>query len=474
MKYTGLREVQDEGSCVEREKVILPLDGRSIETFGLPKKIFKIGRLCEALDDSTRRLLAIAQEELNGDYVHFGGVFDDGIISGFSDAQKSEEELNCLLSFFRKIGLGSFVRLDLSYAPCDELGLVLIDESILKLMVFMDILTSDQPAEYWGSSLFEVVHSKPIDNTNFMESYAAIYKLLKGYADSIQVGLHSLDNNRRRDQDIFEERLISCVNNGCDPDFVTVTIDPTEKDLKERARFPLDYTRRCGIERIEGVWHTINDSGPKAINTYITESSDFLPVAVMAHGLMRYLDKIAGAAFWLDGSLVEPVFGEPENGLSGLFMNGTVRRPPYHLLKNVNKLRGKVLYHGDDIIVTRAGEGEYDIMVCNPSCYNREISVDENMTGQQSRNLEIVLTEMPPGRYRFEVFVFEETRVDILDKFRGGDFGNLGEWDIVENFENASAASVEVYERDVKDSSVICQNLGRNFVSLCVVKRIGE
>jgi hypothetical protein len=458
MEYAGLEEVQDEESCAGREKVILPLGGRSIETFGLPKKIFKIGRLCEMLDERTRRLLAIAHGELTGNYVHFGGVFGDGIISGASDAKKSEEELGGLLSFFRKTGLDLFVRLDLSLAPCDELGLVLIDESLLRLMVFMDILTSDHPAEYWGSSLFEVVHSKPINNTNFMESYAAIYKLLKGYADSIQVGLHSLDNNRRSDQDIFEERLVSCVNNGCDPDFVTVTIDPTESDLKGRTRFLVDYARRCGIERIEGVWHTINDSGPRAINTYITESSDFLPAAVMAHGLMKYMDKISGAAFWLDSSLVDSVFGEPKNGLFGLFMNGTVRRPTYYLLKTANKLTGKIIYNGGDITVTRAGEGEYNIMACNPHCDNREISEDENMTGSGLRNLEIVLTEMPAGRYRFEVFVF----------------GDFGEWGVIGNFDNEFATSVEVYERDVEDSSVICQKLERNSVSFCAVRRIGE
>jgi hypothetical protein len=232
--------------------------------------------MSEVLKEKTRQRLVTVQRELAGDYVYFEAVFDDGIIAGLADAPDGLARED-LFDFFREIELFPFARLDLSYAPHDADGRLNIDETLSMLKMFMETLIMSQPQEFWEESLFEIAHSKPVDNTSFMECYALMYSLIKSFSRRLGVGLFLFDGSKRANYDALEERLILCGKGHCDPDFVTIDADPGN-----------------GRAQIEKVRHIINDSGAMAMKIYAEERNDPSQDARLEYG-----DNISGVIFRL-------------------------------------------------------------------------------------------------------------------------------------------------------------------------------
>jgi hypothetical protein len=285
------------------EKAVDSSDAKPVKPLDLPRKIFNIGKLGEALKEKLKRRLVAVQRDFAGDYIYFEGVFDDGVTAG-SDGAPDALAREGLFDFFRERELLPFIRLDLSRAPHDADGRLKTDESLLMLKTFMEALVTSQPQEYWEGSLFEIAHSKAIDNTCFMECYARIYSLLKSFSPRTGVGLYSFDRSNRGNYDALEERLILCGKGRCDPDFVTIDVNPA-----------IDFemgTRTGRSDEIEKVWHVINDSGAAAMEMYVIERKDPRGsarlesdvsgrIASMVLSLPEYGDKISGAVFWLNG-----------------------------------------------------------------------------------------------------------------------------------------------------------------------------
>jgi beta-xylosidase len=473
------------------EKVSVSLNAAPVKALKLPKKIFKIGRLSEALRETVKNQLMAVQEKLAGDYVYFKGVFDDGIANYSLDSIFMGCEHDRLFAFFRKIGLFPFVRLDLSYAPQDAFGRLRIDGSLSRLRTFMEVLTSSQPSGYWEGCFFEVVHSKPIDATGFMECYASIYSLLKGYSCKIGVGLHSLGDTGARN-DVFEEQLILCGNGRCGPDFVTLTVNP-ETEFEGGVLSPLSYrAARSGARaQIERVRHIINDSGALTMETHVIEWINPLRsaplelaasfrIAAMASNLLEHGDMISGAAYWLNCEPKGSVSDEPDNRMPGLFARGMIKRPQYHLLWQMDKLRGDILYQDGEVTVIKKNDGEYAVVTYNPGPFNRVCRTGANGDAMENAHdpdaaqldVEITLTDIPSGRYRSRSFLWDDSQGRILDELKEDDYAGINGKDVVERLESAGIPKMETCEEDVSGTYSFTQSLAQNAVSLRLIQRV--
>jgi hypothetical protein len=424
------------GGGDEMKKIVVEADAKPIKPLRLPRKILKIGRLGEALQNKVKEQLLAVQGELACDYVHFDGVFGDGIrdVAGCPVSVCGTYE--GLLGFFMGIDLLPLVRLDVSRAPRRTDGSFNIDESLRLLKMFMGAVISGCPREYWEGSCFEVAHSGPIEDTGFMEWYASAFKLLKSYSGKVRVGLSSLDGGRRVNYDALEERLVLCGRGRCDPDFVTVDADAGK------------------------VRHIINDSGTMTTEMYVAEmvspgSAAPFGIAALARGFVEHGDEIAGAMFWLESGPRSPVSGEEDGSVTGLLSPGMAKRPPYHFLREVYRLGGVVLHQSDGLCVVRKEDGEYGVIAYNARPFA------EGGGAPGFIDLEIALAGMPPGRYRSEAFAFNgQRRVDM-----GDGHAETGR-------ESCGAPSVEASEGHTNGEYAIHQRLGPDCAAVIRIERV--
>ncbi|MDR3255557.1 MAG: hypothetical protein LBT31_08305 [Synergistaceae bacterium] len=436
----------------EVERASVAFNAATKKQLSLPKKIFKIGKLAEGFQKNVRTRLSLVQKTSDGGYVYFKGVFDDGMTAFPLSSSLCGYDYADIFSFFESIALFSFVKLDISKAPLDDLGNLDIGGSVLKVKSLMDALAR-LPDEYWKKSLFAVAHSRHIDGAKFMECYAAIRGFLKSYSSKIGVGLHSVRSSSPREQDVFEERLIVCKASDCEPDFVTLDIDSSFEG--NRAIFSLPSCRTLagyGASQVDRVWSVINDSGSTIGDIYVTDCNilpgelggtrrpppelAFLRAVVFMRDLLEYGDRISGILWPDDGSKeLEP----------GTWAERMIRV----LIGRMKKPGQNVLYKSDRILALSEGDGECCVIACNPgySALLCPLATSDGKTGGEEKlEIAVELDGMPQGRYRFTMFVFD--------------------------FKCSLAAEPIIFEEDVVSTSFIRRNLGCNSALVCLIKRV--
>ena len=461
--------------CPETAGKIAPKAGKA---FSMPGKIFKIGRLSEALDDRLRDQLALAQKKLHGEYIYFQGIFDDGILPCVEDSYFERYDHERLFEFFRELGLTPFVRVDLSRAP---------EAWESAVSAFMRALAENRPVSYRGEGVrFEIVHSRPMVAKEFAARFREIGKLLKTFAPAAGVGFDFVSCGGNDDQwPALSEKLSACREAGCFPDFLSLTLDPaTESEYPGFDGSFYGSFRNYGLSRIEQVERLWGEYCAAPPELYVTEwntlsgrsrieSSTFFRAALIAAELAAYGERVSGVAYWLNSKSKELLTGVMDNRVLALFFYGRVKRPPYHLLYLVNKLSGDLLYRDDRLVVTAAQSGEYAVMAINPCYFDPLYSVEEAYGAMESIRLEVRLTGVPKGRYRFKSFIFDKRHSSVFDRLSKVGYPSLNDEDVTDYLEHAVLPEFNAFEDDIDEVYILNPDLGYNAVALYLLRRIG-
>jgi AraC-like DNA-binding protein len=446
----------------------------------LPGKIFKIGRLSEAADEEQRNQLAAAQKKLRGDYIYFQGVFGDGLPAHPDGSYFKSYGHGQIFGYFMELGLTPFVLVDLSIA----------DRAVgASVSEFLDVMLEHRPVTAWRKGIrIEAAHSGGMSAAAFASGFREVYLAAKRRSPRIGVGFHSVSSRRPEEWAGFGEKLSSCVEAGCEPDFLSITIDPSI-DADYRACSAGDESsyrsiKNYGPSQIEALRRASSEITGRAPEIYVTEwntlsgrtpieSSTFFRAALISSELMAYGERVSAAAYWLNSKSKEMLTGKVENRVLALFFYGSVRRPLYYLLSMMNRLGDRVVFRSDKLIVTSAGEGEYAAMIVNPCYFDPLYSVEESYVAMESIRVEARLSGIPRGRYRFKVFIFEKKHSSAFDRLSRVGLMSIDDEDTADYLERAILPEFNIFEDDIDSAYTLAPELGYNGVALYLFKRIG-
>ncbi|MDR1916736.1 MAG: hypothetical protein LBQ58_09210 [Synergistaceae bacterium] len=253
--------------CVDTADMIL--DGRQNEILNPPLKFLKVGRLSEVSQIRTKEQLDFVMEKISGGSIYFLGVFDDGITRK-SDAELWRHEYERIFTFLRELNLKLFAQIDISRAPRDVWGEFSIKRVLDGVFEFMEVLTSREPLSYWERSSFELMHSGPVSNICYMDSYAAIYHMLKHFSKKMSIGLRCTTDFSPRDLEELEQNLTACRNARCEPDFITLSVNSRICNKSPKPDHCVRHSSKNYLKsQIEALIHIINDCVSSVEKIYI-------------------------------------------------------------------------------------------------------------------------------------------------------------------------------------------------------------
>jgi beta-xylosidase/AraC-like DNA-binding protein len=480
LKYVALYDIRHDSRLKPSESISVSLGQKEKTAFSLPRKMFKIGRLSEALDDRVRKQLTTARKKLGGDYIYFQGIFEDGIPSHREDSYFKGYDYGRLFNFFMEIGLTPFVRVDLSSAPEDIAGPAVSD--------FMNALSENALLPRWERKIrFEIVQSETSgtsDAPGFVARFREIRRALKAFSPLIGVGFHSVSSSRPGEWTLLSEKLAECKKAGCLPDFLSITIDPA---MEENAAFgasswPIEVYGASQIEKVRRVFAEA-ECGVVLAELFVTEwntlsgrtlieSSTFFRAALIAAELISYGENVSAAAYWLNSKSKELLTGKVDNRVLALFFGGRVKRPPYYLLYIMEKLGKDAVCRSEKVIVTAAGPGEYAVLISNPCYFDPLYSIEETYVVTESVRVEVKLTDIPKGRYRFKVFLFDKRHSSVFDRWSKLGFPSLNDEDAADYLERAALPELNIFEDDIDAGYTLAPELGYNGVALYLLARV--
>ncbi|MDR1514606.1 MAG: helix-turn-helix domain-containing protein [Synergistaceae bacterium] len=488
LRYVAIYDIsRGEGAALASESLPVSLRPGPGETpeISLPGKIFKIGRLGEALDGEVRDQLAEVQKKFSGDYIYFQGVFGDGIQQYPEGSYFKKYEYVKVLDFFLELGLTPFVRVDLSLSG--ESGRPIGD----CVSGFIGVMLENRPVSRWRKGIrIEAVHSGSMSGYDFAAGFGEIYRAAKSCSPEIGVGFHSVSSSRPDEWALLGEKLAACGASGCAPDFLSITIDPSIEDAHiaddESSYGSIKNYGASQIERVTRVWGEMcgDFAGrPKVPEIYVTEwntlsgrtsieSSAFFRAALIASELLSFGENVTAAAYWLNSKSKEAMTGRVDNRVLALFFYGLVKRPPYHVLYLIDKLGRRAAHKSERLVVTSSGPGEYAALIMNPCYFDPLYSVEEAYVAMESIRVEAKITDIPKGLYRFKVFVFEKRHSSAFDRLSRVGLMSLSDEDMTLYLEHAILPEFNVFEDEIDSARTLAPELGYNGVALYLFKKI--
>jgi AraC-like DNA-binding protein/beta-xylosidase len=489
LRYVAIYDIsRREGTALASESLSVSLDpGTGVMSgISLPGKIFKIGRLSEALDDEVRAQLAEARKNVRGEYIYFQGVFGDGIQQYPEGSYFKRYEYVRALDFFLELGLTPFVRVDISLFA--KSGGSIGD----CVSGFVGVILENRPVSRWGRGIrLEAVHSARMSGYDFAAAFCEIYRAAKVRSPEIGVGFHSVSSNRPDEWASLREKLAACGASGCAPDFLSITIDPSLEDPRmaddESSYGSIKNYGASQIERVtrlsEEVLGVCAGRG-KALEIYVTEwntlsgrtsieSSAFFRAALIASELLSCGENVTAAAYWLNSKSKEAMTGKVDNRVLALFFCGLVKRPIYHVLYLIDKLGSRSAHKSERLVVTSSEHDEYAALVMNPCYFDPLYSVEEAYVAMESIRVEAKITGIPKGLYRFKVFVFEKKHSSAFDRLSRVGLMSLNDKDMTLYLEHAILPEFNVFDDEIDSACTLVQELGYNGMALYLFKKIG-
>jgi hypothetical protein len=227
---------------------------------GKIRKFLKIGKLSAIRIPGVRKQITFSGRDLSCNNICFNGIWDDGITSNEESLYPNADQYGDIFRLFSSLKLSPGVYIDISGAT-EKNQKKTVKETVERIQEFLNISEINDLVLYWKRGSFELINSSGTDNATFMETYADAYAILKNFSKSIRVGFRAEMNSVLRAMDIFEENLILCKNHGCEPDFVTISINPMSDGICPR-RSP----------QVKHAMHIIHDSGARVKSLYVVNT----------------------------------------------------------------------------------------------------------------------------------------------------------------------------------------------------------
>jgi AraC-like DNA-binding protein len=499
LKYAAIYDIRrDFGAAGASESISVSLKPDLNETprVSLPGKIFKVGRLAEALCDEIREQLAEAQKKLSGDYIYFGGIFGDGIAPCPDGSFFKGYDSGRIFDFFLDLGLTPFVRADLSIAPRDlPVGAAVSD--------FLGVMLENRPLRCWRKGIrIEIVNSGAMSDEAFAEGFCEVYRAAKACSLDIGVGFHSVSSSRSEEWARFRGKLSACAGRGCAPDFLSITIDPSlEENFAAGDESSYLTFKNYGASQIKKLRHAFSESsrqgqrdtgsqrardGQNVPEIYVTEwntlagrtpveSSAFFRAALIASELLSYGNDVSAAAYWLNSKSKETMTGKVDSRVLALYFYGRVKRPPYYLLCLMEKLGRAAAHQSERLVATFSSpgeQGEYAALIMNPCYFDPLYSVEEAYVSMEKIRVEARISGIPKGLYRFKSFIFEKKHSSALDRLSRAGLMLLADEDITLYLEHSILPEFNIFEEEIDKTFSLAPELGYNGVALYLFKKI--
>ncbi len=485
-KYSLVYDFWAERPPAQSNRATFSLRAGNIERRGnTPERIFKLGRMCEGMHFAMREQIEIAQKELGGDRIYFQGVFGDGLSFGLKNSPFWGIEYARTLAFFHKMGLAPFVRLDLSLAPVGRDGRIAPIETLAAVRTFMDVCLQNLPADYGRSCRFEILHTAPMERRHFMDCYAALYRMLKEISPSIGVGFQAISSSNPGELDDCAEQLLACKIAGCEPDFLTLSIDPRrERHSAAFSDAECEALRTYGKAMIANAWYAIRDCGVRTKDIYVTEWNTlayegqadgdvFFRSAIIVHELLDYAGEASGIAYWLNSWSKETMTGIHDDDVISLFLCDTVRNLPFYILQLLNFFRYTSRHRFGNFAISKGdgADGEIVVIALNPRYFNPYLVDEETHLRMERVRAEIELQDIPPGRYIVKCFSFEKKTAGKYFQIAHGNKQYFFDPDILAQLEQDVRPALSTHEADLEGSCTLRAELGYNAIVVYVLKK---
>jgi beta-xylosidase len=353
-------------------------------------------------------------------------------------------------------------------------------------------MLENRPVSRWRKGIrVEVAHSGEMSVSDFVSCYGEVYRAAKARSPEIGVGFHSVSSTHPDEWASLDEKLAACRSSGRDPDFLSITIDPSVEGVHMAADdSSYGSIKNYGASQIERVTRVlerapgVSGGGRKATEIYVTEwntlsgrtsieSSAFFRAALIASELIACGENVSAAAYWLNSKSKEMLTGRVDSGVLALFFCGLVKRPPYHVLYLTDKLGRLAAHRSERLVVTSVGPCEYAALIMNPCWFDPLYSVEEAYVAMERIRVEARITGVPKGLYRFKSFVFEKKHSVAFDRLSRVGLMSLSDHDMTLYLEHAILPEFNVFDDEIDSSCTLASELGYNGVALYLFKKIG-
>lgn len=456
----------------EHEFLNLNLNLQSIEGEILTKNwnvVINIGRASLCLRDEVIKQIKLAKEELGYKYVRFHGIFSDELLV-YREDSKGKPIFNWIytdqiIDSLLKKGIKPFIVLDFmpeklasknQYAPYIWKANISYPKSIANWNLLVTEFIkhclkrySEEEVKEWFFEIWSPPELKNIfwseDDEKFYEFFKETYFSIKGIFSKAKIGTPGvLPFNSYKWLFRF---LDFCKNNFIKLDFISTYIFPyTDKRVEA---LPKQFYKISNNEEIFSIadkdylFNVLVDLKNKLrdnnynLPIFVTEwslspfisdynrDSCFMAIYVI-YNIIRNIGNADIIAFWnlsdiLDENYIENfVF----NGGHGLFTYNGIKKPSYNAFWLLNKLGNKILYIGNNYIVTK-DQNSYQILLFNFTYFDELFkSGDRSLLNMRERynifepakerNVTLKIS-IEPGIYKIKKFYLNRNSGSTFD-----------------------------------------------------------
>ncbi|RJG23988.1 helix-turn-helix domain-containing protein [Paenibacillus thiaminolyticus] len=416
-KYMVKKDLNDHTNEI-REKLELLAEAEHSTVLAKPRKIMNIGQASELMDQEVRSQLQCVHQELQFHYIRMIGFGTEHELKEKSNMLIERPNNNRIFDFIVQNRMMPMIQFKVDDVLASHSGRTK-EGSILDMVRYLMNRYGRSELETW---CFELVPGPVKDSKAIQAAYESLYDQLKEHHPRFQVGIQILSSLDQEETERFRSFVDYAKMSQREPDFVTLTADPSEEEDTRDGEDLVEYYRKYQQNLVQHMKQGFEQAGLDQPRCFITEwntlvgqgdvlSGSFFRAALIIETLADLASDIQGLGFWLNIKLKEKLTGVRQDSCLSVFLYEKLKRPLFFVLQMFDRLGSEMLHIEEGCIFTREGE-ERQLLVYN-ACYMDPLySIDDFLTRVRNKRLEIDLSGLPARSYQLKQY--------LLDKDHGG------------------------------------------------------
>lgn len=224
------------------------------------------------------------------------------------------------------------------------------------------------------------------DGCTFEEVYKFISEKIREYIPNAQVGYNGCTTNIG--EDVLKQSLKNLAESDYKPDFVSFMLFPyipiqDETERKTTGAFIRAKDRSFEEKELKKIHSLMDKVGLGDTKVVVSEwnltvsNSNFLNDscfrgALFLQTVLNKMPDVEAVGLWMCTDWLCNSFNARNvvNGGGGLLTKDTIRKPIYYAVRMLNRLGNEMVNHGENYIVTKLGDDEYQILCFNLVWYS--------------------------------------------------------------------------------------------------------
>lgn len=415
------------GAYGEAEALILNLSDAKVpqRLHGLDY-IVAVGDLKEVLKRDIQGQIATIQQEVGLRFVEIHHLISGGAI--LPDYQTDEAVPSCspytnsdaAIAFLKNRQISPFVRIyhcNVMQGPEGYAG---------KLSKFLRHAIHVFGLDYmqrWHFVYFSEA-SEEMGNPAFAQSYLLLRRVIKNMMPGSKVGLfvHLCTDDDFRGAPLFADGAAHSA------DFLAYAANPNEQ---------IDFSRMDGNDFADCAHHVQRKTRhirnalkyhnlhlPLYLLSWNTLTGDtrrtngmFFRGALILKTVQDLSGQVDGIGIWINAEVQREALPKRIDISSlALFYVFNTRRPAFHALKFRQRLRGRIVAHGDNHLVTESCQG-YQVVLTNAASFNPYTSIEDRLLEGFRKVLKVTVRGLQPGSYQIRRFIFDQEHGGLYRQF---------------------------------------------------------